>query len=704
MYELILIPVSAVMVYIIAALIRWASNVRERTGYSLVLFLFSMMAGMLGGAAIYFYKPDLSTLEVAAVLNFILMPVGIMAILFAFLTKGNEKRTTPPQAGFTGNAMANIRTSYSGIFVWSVIGLALLNEVLMGLSFSIISGSIVMRTAGAPIQATTLIGETLNSYWFTLTMGAEMLLTTYYFRKRIKHELRNILLFQGIIMLLSPPALFSFGLTPFSIYAGSLAMITLIIYFFDYFYKNRSMNRPVSNYIILLLLLYSFMMASLFYWRSGGSDILFGLSLVFEMIIFFEAIIEHRKFNVADRRNWVDEPWWTLLLLALVFVSEYFMGALLDIQFYGISFLNSVKLAALSGSPAAVIGGAIYNFIRYFSLITNSSWFYIMMGAEMGTLVVMQIGKVRQLETKVRLSLIIAAYALYTVFFPYFFLSPSDLPRTAFLGWNMGLGTTGPLAPAFLIAVGLTYLISGILAFLFGGRQVCSMFCSAALMYQGTFYDSSKAFNRKSSLSRKLHRNRLSKTYVVVASLVWATMLSSAALSYLDAVRLTNITIFGEDPLMFAYSFYLNFLWYIVFITIPFVGTYGCVSTGFCSWGMFNQFVGRIGLWRLKVRDPYECVKCKTKDCANACPVGLTTMPGSFIKGGEFRNYKCIGVGDCANACPVDNIFFYDVRHWFKERVAKKGMEGRQFIPAEALGKSVEDGKKGSSDFTAGLK
>ena len=87
MYELILIPVSAVMVYIIAALIRWASNVRERTGYSLVLFIFSMMAGMLGGAAIYFYKPDLSSLEVAAVLNFILMPVGIMAILFAFLTK-----------------------------------------------------------------------------------------------------------------------------------------------------------------------------------------------------------------------------------------------------------------------------------------------------------------------------------------------------------------------------------------------------------------------------------------------------------------------------------------------------------------------------------------------------------------------------------------------------------------------------------------
>jgi polyferredoxin len=703
-YELILIPAAAVMVYIIAALIRWASNVRERTGYSLVLFIFSMMAGMLGGIAIYFYRPDLASLEAAAVMNFVLMPAGIMAILFAFLTKGKERRQKLPQAGFPGHIIGRIAASYHGIFVWSVIALALLNEVLMGLSFSIISGSIATRTAAFATPAGALVSETLNSYWFTLTMGAEMLLTTYYFRNRIRHEFRNILLVQGAIMLLSPPALLSLGLTPFSIYAGSLLMILLIIYFFDYFYKNRSMNRPVSNYIILLLLLYSFMMASLFYWRAGGSDLLFGLSLVFEMLIFFEAVIDHRKFSVADRRNWTDEPWWTLLLLALVFISEYFMGALLDIQFYGISFLDSVGTVALRGSPPAVVGGAVYNFIQYFSLVTNSSWFYIMMGAEMGTLVVMQIRKVRQLETKVRLMLIIVAYALYTVFFPYFFLSHSDLPRTAFLGWNMGLGTTGPLAPAFLIAVGLTYLISGILAFLFGGRQVCSMFCSAALMYQGTFYDSSKAFNRKSSLSRKLQSNRLSKTYIVVASLVWATMLSSAALSYLDAIRVTKITVFGEDPLMFAYSFYLNFLWYIIFITIPFVGTYGCVNTGFCSWGMFNQFVGRIGFWRLKVHDPYECVKCKTKDCAKVCPVGLTTMPGSFIEKGEFRHHKCIGVGDCASACPVDNIFFYDVRHWFRDRATGKRMKERPFIPIVTTGKSVDGGSAGNSDFTAELK
>ena len=43
-----------------------------------------------------------------------------------------------------------------------------------------------------------------------------------------------------------------------------------------------------------------------------------------------------------------------------------------------------------------------------------------------------------------------------------------------------------------------------------------------------------------------------------------------------------------------------------------------------CHIGLFNQFISRFGLFRLKVKDPAVCVSCKTKDCAKACPVGLT--------------------------------------------------------------------------------
>jgi polyferredoxin len=74
----------------------------------------------------------------------------------------------------------------------------------------------------------------------------------------------------------------------------------------------------------------------------------------------------------------------------------------------------------------------------------------------------------------------------------------------------------------------------------------------------------------------------------------------------------------------------------------------------------------------LKVKNSSQCVSCETKDCALACPVGLSTQPGSFISDGQFKNSRCVGVGDCVEACPYENIFFYDVRNFLKEKVVKK--------------------------------
>ena len=190
-------------------------------------------------------------------------------------------------------------------------------------------------------------------------------------------------------------------------------------------------------------------------------------------------------------------------------------------------------------------------------------------------------------------------------------------------------------------------------------------------MYQGTFYDSMKEFNRSSKLGRKFLTSRISSLYKVIASLVISSIVIAAILSYLNSVGIISFSFFGTDIAYFLYIFYFNFLWYIIFISIPFVGTYGCVSTGMCHIGLFNQFISRFGLFRLKVKDPAVCVSCKTKDCAKACPVGLTHSPGSFIKSGQFRSHKCIGVGDCVSACPYENEYFYDVRGWLKGRLGR---------------------------------
>jgi polyferredoxin len=195
--------------------------------------------------------------------------------------------------------------------------------------------------------------------------------------------------------------------------------------------------------------------------------------------------------------------------------------------------------------------------------------------------------------------------------------------------------------------------------------------CMAPLMYQGTTIDALRSFNGTSKLARRLLTNKISSFYKVATSAVWVSLLVAAAMSYLASVGVLNISVFGMDPAYFLYLFYFGFLWYVLWILIPFVGTYGCASTGMCGWGAFNQCISRVGLFRLKVKDKDVCVNCPTRDCGKVCPTGLTDLPSEFIAKGEYRNYKCIGCGNCVSACPYQVMSFYDVRHWLRERIGK---------------------------------
>jgi len=375
----------------------------------------------------------------------------------------------------------------------------------------------------------------------------------------------------------------------------------------------------------------------------------------------------------------MSEPLWVFGILLTMLVAEFFMGGLIDAQYYGTGFITGISYAPPAGSIPVQLGAAFYNFLAFFATITGSSWFFIMMGAEMGTLVALKIRYTRELETKIRLALILVVYASYSIFLPFF--SGYSLTKIPFLGWSMGVGTAGAVAPALILAIALTYLMSGSLSFLFGARQVCSLFCTAAVMYQGTFYDSMKEFNRTSKIGRKLLTSRMSGLYKTVSSIVIASVLVGTAISYFNSIGLINVTIFGTDIAYFLYLFYFNFLWYVLFISIPFMGTYACVSTGMCHWGLFNQFVSRFGFFKLKVKDPQVCAKCETKDCAKACPVGLTDLPGKFISSGQYKSHKCIGVGDCVSSCPYENEYIFDVRHWFGMRVGRGSSRFKSQLP-----------------------
>jgi Polyferredoxin len=538
-----------------------------------------------------------------------------------------------------------------------------LSEALMGEAFYAMSTGHL----GNP-----LLG--VENYWYFGVMISEMAFTLLYSWRTLTQPLKNFLTVALPIMAIAPvilPSNPSFVTDVVWLNASLMIVATVLIY--EALYRSRL--RPVQETMtsLELMLIFTAMMAGIFFYYLLGSWYLFDFSMIAGMSWFiYRALVGPSHI----KGNYTRDSKWTFSFVALTFVMEWLMGGVLDfvsgILTPGLSgFLSSLSLGFVNPSTDFGIG-ALFDFLSIVGTVTGSLWFLIMMGSEMGLLAVFRIWQVRLRENKFRLALMVSAYAIYTIYLPSFSPLSSRIDYIPYM-WSMGLGTLGPVTPQYLFTgiIG-TYVVSAVLSFLFGSRQICSVTCTAPTMYQGTFYDSLKTFNRSSKLGRKTLTSRLRPWYKVIALSVWGTLLASGVISYLDQVGVLNITLFGVDPTEFLYSFYFNFLWYIVFISIPFMGSYACVTQGWCSWGTFNQFFGSLGFFRLKVRDPAICLSCKTVDCAKACPVGLTDMRASFIEKGEFKSFKCIGVGDCAEACPYDNIIFYDVRSWVRERFGKK--------------------------------
>jgi len=644
----------ATMAIFTAWLVKKGSEIKTLMDAGIVVFLLSMMATIFVSTVVYIYTQASVTLLELVTLNLAVGGVSAFAILFA-THKGNDS--------LLKNKVGNIKL----LLTASIIALVILSEIFMGWTFAILGGTVSI-SSGLQWVYLALIHSS-SSFWFIFMMSAEMAITLFFIRDRLPKTLAGIMVSQTIIMILSPTAIDNSLWTNLSLAAGSAVMIFLFIYVFEFLYKNRTTSSGILNYLLLLMLAYVLMMAGQFIWLLTGDVAVFVLSIIVEMVVYFGIILDERKLVSSKPVSWQAKPYWVFGFLALLFVAEFFMGGVLDIQVYGAGFFNGMMFASAAGSVANALSAGFFNFIMFFASITMSPWYLIMMGIEMGALVVFKIKYTRDSETKIRLLLMILAYGAYSILLPAFLIPSQFLRQIPWLGWSMGIGSSGAIAPTVLMALLGTFLIGGSLSFLFGSRQVCSVMCMAPLMYQGTTIDAMNSFNGTSKLGHRLLTNKVSSFYKVVVSAVWVSLLAAAVLSYLSSVGVLGVSVFGVDPAFFLFMFYFGFLWYVVWIMIPFVGTYGCASTGMCSWGSFNQLISRTGLFRLKVKDKTLCSSCTTKDCSKVCPLGLTDQPAAFAAKGEFRNYKCFGDGNCVSACPYRNISFYDVRHWLRERL-----------------------------------
>lgn len=610
------------MVAAIVVVIWRFKSIRVLTLKSLLwlLYVLAAMAVMFGVAAYYLANPSTSNLFNAILISNVSM---VAWLLFLSGNTGNDR-------------LVDRRLSAVAIAIGVLVG-----EILMGITYTLyFSGAIK-----------DLLLASLNSPWFIVPMTAEAGIS--YIVSRRGDGLLSRVAPLWIANMLFNPIMLGGDWFYISLAASAAIMTVIIITMLDYLHKHKVVHDHdmyvfvgASAVMAVMMVMQLLAYIGLIPWA------LYGIAVLVDMAWYLMVYLNDEPGKPI---SWLTKPVTLALTLTAIFVAEATMGGVISIE---AGWLNAAALRSLI-SPVSLIG-----LIKFISALSLGPGFMIMMGIEMGWLVITRITELRNLENRVRIILMVVAYAIYSVYIPSFL--PAGLVKYPYLDWSMGLGTAGSLAPSLLIAVLGTYAINGVLSFLFGSRQVCSLMCSAAYMWQGTFYDDLKLV-RLHAGRRQVPRGIIRRVHDVAMALIMPLLIVLAVISYMDQVGYLHITAWGVDPLVLLYLVSFGVVWYIMFALSPILGTYNCVTYGWCHWGVFNQLVSRIGFFKLVAKDPSACVTCRSKACALACPVGNTGMPGSFIAKGYYKSITCVGVGDCVEACPYNNIEIWDVRHSFRQ-------------------------------------
>jgi polyferredoxin len=512
------------------------------------------------------------------------------------------------------------------------------------------------------------LGRALTSPGFLVLAAGEIAALTGLLWTALPTALRVPLLFQSAVLLLLPTSLPIAGWATGSLYPLTFAIVALFVYLLFFAYRNRQIDRPVANYLLGLVGGSALLAAGIFLWSLYGWLPLLALSVATMAGLFVLAFSSPPAPSDEPGLLWQFNAFWTFRLLVSIVVALLFLGATLDAQTWGDSFLGVVPFLPLAGSPLVVTAHALYNLLWFLAATAISAWFLILLGVCMGALVVPKFRTLQHREQKIRLALMMGAYAVAGVYIPSMWTSTPLLHNAALvnwpvLGWGMGLRTGGPFATTFFAGILVMYAAVGSLSVLFGRRAICSVMCGAAMMFQGTTISAMTTFNRTSRIGRMFLGSRFSTAFTVTSSLALVSLVGISILPYLHLLDATNQT------LVLPFLFYFGTLWIVMFVSIPYVGNYNCSTTGFCHWGSLSMLFSRVGFMRVKAKDPAVCQTCTTYDCAKACPVALVDMPLQLQATGEFRSAKCIGAGECIEACPYDNLYIHDVRHWVRQKL-----------------------------------
>jgi len=558
----------------------------------------------------------------------------------------------------------------------SVLALVVVDNFLLG-AFLVWGG--LVHAAG-PLGN---LAAVVLSPAFLIVSAGEILALTLLGAQGIDARLRLMLAIEALLVLLTPAALPNAQWAWAAALGGSALLVAVFVMAFQFLYRVKQLSPAISRFLIEWTSAAAVLAAGWFLWWFEGSVVLLVAGVLGQIALVLYTTLGTGLGNSGTRVPWVMRPFWVFGVLLSVFLAEFFLGALLDLSIAGPGFLQYIPFVPPTGTTAAVTAKLVYNGLWFGSAILASAWFLVLLGFTMGPLVAFKIRETHERAQKYRLALTIGVFALASIYIPSL-TSSTPLANVPWLqsvpviGWGFGLRGGGPFESGIFLAVILMYVSVGVLTTLFGRKALCSVMCGAALLYQGTAINEMRQFNQTSRVGKYFLGSQLSTAYVAASGVALVSLFGisvAAFLHLLPAVQVANGQ-FDTAALPLPVMLYFGGVWFAMFVTVPFLGTYNCATTGFCHWGALSIPFAKVGFFKLKVKDKKVCQECTTFDCAKACPVALVDMPLHFRTKGEFKSTKCCGVGDCVEACPYGNMYHQDVRFWLLRK-----MTGRDPTP-----------------------
>ncbi|MGC2034632.1 MAG: hypothetical protein WA761_04195 [Thermoplasmata archaeon] len=279
--------IAALMAIVIARLVKWSAEARNRTQAAVDLFLLGMMAAMFLGAAIYFQAPGPGTLVEGLWVSGALMSVSVSPVFLIIL---DEARSHLAQGDrYVPRTMADRRA-----FVAAVIGLVLINELLMGWTFQRVAGG-PPGSAGAGLLG-VFVG-TIVSPWFLFPMALEMALSALWIGRRFVGPMMAILITQPVLMVFAPPALSSNTWIVVSALGSGLTMSAVLTYLLLRVYRGEALAPLVAGYVARLLGSFALMGTGVFIWALDGTGWVFAISVGVQMGVFFSAVLVPESYS-----------------------------------------------------------------------------------------------------------------------------------------------------------------------------------------------------------------------------------------------------------------------------------------------------------------------------------------------------------------------------------------------------------------------